>query len=175
MFRCVLLTFASFCALVTNTFAADEGSRLYEMRIYFASEGKLDALHARFRDHTLGLFEKHGMTNVGYFVPVGENPERKLVYFLSYPNRQARDASWKAFINDPLWKTAYAESEKTGPLVAPSANPEKLPHARTIRQAEKYFGSSVDFYIDMGKLSGLASTLIEIKNEKVMIKRKGQK
>ena len=118
MFRCVLLTFASFCALVTNTFAADEGSRLYEMRIYFASEGKLDALHARFRDHTLGLFEKHGMTNVGYFVPAGENPERKLVYFLSYPNRQARDASWKAFINDPLWKTAYAESEKTGPLVA---------------------------------------------------------
>lgn len=91
---------------------------LYEMRVYYAPEGKLDALHARFRDHTMKLFAKHGMTNVGYFVPEGENPERKLVYFLGYPDRAARDASWQAFLADPEWRAAHAASEKQGPLVA---------------------------------------------------------
>jgi hypothetical protein len=67
--------------------AAESDARLYEMRVYWAAPGKLDALHARFRDHTTKLFAKHGMTNVGYFVPVGDNPERKLVYFLAYPDR----------------------------------------------------------------------------------------
>lgn len=95
--------------------AAD--TRLYEMRTYWAPPGKLDALHARFRDHTTKLFAKHGMTNVGYFVPAGENPDRKLVYVLSYPDRKARDTSWAAFVNDPEWKAAYAASEKEGKLV----------------------------------------------------------
>jgi|688.fasta_scaffold16798_6 hypothetical protein len=97
--------------------AAEPDTRLYEMRVYWAPPGKLDALHARFRDHTTKLFEKHGMKNEGYFVPVGDNPERKLVYFLSYPDRKARDASWAAFVNDPEWKAAYAASEKDGKLV----------------------------------------------------------
>lgn len=96
--------------------AAEPG--LYEMRVYYAPEGKLDALHARFRDHTVALFAKHGMMNVGYFVPEGENPERKLVYVLAYPDRAARDASWKAFLGDPEWRAAHAASEKDGPLVA---------------------------------------------------------
>jgi hypothetical protein len=97
--------------------AAENDTRLYEMRVYWAAPGKLDALHARFRDHTTKLFAKHGMTNVGYFVPVGDNPERKLVYFLAYPDRKARDASWAAFVNDPEWKAAHAASEKDGKLV----------------------------------------------------------
>ena len=96
--------------------AAEPG--LYEMRVYYAPEGKLDALHARFRDHTMKLFTKHGMTNVGYFTPQGDNPERKLVYFLAYPDRAARDASWKAFLDDPDWRAAHAASEKEGTLVA---------------------------------------------------------
>ncbi|MBX9627867.1 MAG: NIPSNAP family protein [Gemmataceae bacterium] len=87
------------------------------MRVYYAAPGKLDALHARFRDHTTKLFEKHGLKNVGYFVPAGENPERKLVYFISAPSRKARDESFKNFIADPAWKTAAAESEKNGRLV----------------------------------------------------------
>ena len=95
--------------------AAEPG--LYEMRVYFAPEGKLDALHARFREHTMKLFAKHGMTNVGYFVPAGDNPERKLVYFLAYPDRAARDASWQAFLADPDWKAAHAASEQDGRLV----------------------------------------------------------
>lgn len=91
-------------------------SRCYELRVYYANEGKLDALNARFRDHTCKLFEKHGMTNVGYWMPL-ENPDRKLYYILSYPSREAREKSWKAFMADPDWKKAAAASEKDGKLV----------------------------------------------------------
>jgi len=92
--------------------------RVYELRTYVTHEGKLEDLHRRFREHTTKLFEKHGMTNVGYWVPA-DGPESKntLVYVLSYPNREAREKSWKAFLDDPDWKKAYAESHKNGPLV----------------------------------------------------------
>ncbi len=97
--------------------AAEPDTRLFEMRVYYAAEGKLDALHARFRDHTTKLFEKHGMTNVGYWTPI-ENPERKLIYFLAYPDREAREKSWNAFGADPGWKSARAASEVSGRLVS---------------------------------------------------------
>jgi hypothetical protein len=87
------------------------------MRSYYAAPGKLDALHARFRDHTCRLFEKHGMTNVGYWVPVGDNPDRKLVYLLSFPSPEARKKAWAAFFADAEMKKAFAESEKDGRLV----------------------------------------------------------
>ena len=105
---------------MTATAPADDktDARAYEMRVYYAAPGKLDALNARFRNHTARLFEKHGMTNVGYFVPVGENKENKLVYFLAYPSKEARDKAWKAFGADPDWQKARAESEKEGKLVA---------------------------------------------------------
>lgn len=96
----------------------DSGKELYEMRVYYAAEGKLDDLHARFRDHTMRLFEKHGMKNLGYFVPEGENPERKLVYFIAHADREARARSFKAFGSDPDWQKAAKESEKNGRLVA---------------------------------------------------------
>jgi hypothetical protein len=86
------------------------------MRVYYAAEGKLDALNARFRDHTLKLFEKHGITNVGYWMPI-DNPERMLVYFLAYPSRDAREQSWKEFSADPDWKKAREASEANGRLV----------------------------------------------------------
>src|SRR6185503_7967021 len=67
-----------------------KGGRVFEMRTYYASPGKLEALHARFRDHTTKLFEKHGMTNVGYWVPIdgqtGAASGNTLVYILSYPS-----------------------------------------------------------------------------------------
>jgi hypothetical protein len=88
------------------------------MRVYYAAEGKLEALHARFRDHTVALFAKHGMTNVGYFVPEGENKDNKLVYFLAFPDKAARDASFKAFGADPAWKAAAAASEKDGKILS---------------------------------------------------------
>lgn len=96
--------------------AAKEGT-CYEMRVYYSPPGKLDELHARFKNHTMALFEKHGMTNVGYWVPV-DNKENKLVYILSYPSREARNASWKAFMADPAWQSAWKASEKNGTLVS---------------------------------------------------------
>lgn len=96
---------------------AEEGKmRLFEMRTYYAAEGKLEALHSRFRDHTVGLFERHGMTNIGYWTPV-DNPQRQLVYLLAYPDRKARTAAWKAFFADPQWKAAFQASEVDGKLV----------------------------------------------------------
>ncbi len=112
-----LLTLLAAALLPMTSSAADADSRLFEMRTYFAPEGKLDALNARFRDHTVKLFEKHGITNIGYWVPI-ENPENKLVYVLAYPSKEKREASWKAFGGDPDWKKAHAESEKDGKLVA---------------------------------------------------------
>jgi hypothetical protein len=101
--------------------AADEAAapRLFEMRTYTANEGKFEALHKRFRDHTCKLFEKHGMTNIGYWTPTeGPGKDNTLVYLLAYPNREARDASWKAFMADPEWQAVYKESHKDGPLVS---------------------------------------------------------
>lgn len=98
--------------------AAEPDGRLFEMRVYYAAPGKLEALHARFRDHTCALFEKHGMTNLGYFVPEGDNPERKLVYFLAFPDRAARDKAFRDFGADPEWRRAVAASEANGKLVA---------------------------------------------------------
>jgi hypothetical protein len=108
----------------TASAAAPSGDRFFEMRTYIANEGKLADLHKRFRDHTNRLFQKHGMTLVGYWTPEpdakGElTPEaaNTLVYILAYPSREAREASWKAFMTDPEWQAAYKESHKDGVLV----------------------------------------------------------
>jgi hypothetical protein len=90
-------------------------TRLFELRTYTAAPGKMDALLARFRNHTVKLFEKHGMTNVGYWLTAGDNP--KLVYVMAYPSKEAREASWKAFMADPDWNKARTESEKDGKLL----------------------------------------------------------
>lgn len=88
----------------------------YELRIYTAQKGKLNDLLKRFRNHTLGLFEKFGMTNVGYWTPI-DNPDEKLYYILSYPTRAARDASWKTFETDTMRNRIFKESEVNGKLV----------------------------------------------------------
>jgi hypothetical protein len=110
-----LLCLCLFTMVASVARARDD--RLFEMRTYYAPPGKLDALHARFRDHTTRLFEKYGMTNVGYWVPV-DNSDNKLIYILAYPNREAREKSWKAFTADPDWQRARKESEVNGSLVS---------------------------------------------------------
>src|SRR5262245_61858978 len=96
--------------------AADQ--RAFELRTYTAAEGKLEALHTRFREHTIELFKKHGMDVIGFWSPVGDKaPANTLVYLLAYPSREARETSWKAFMDDPEWKKVYAESQKDGSLV----------------------------------------------------------
>ena len=89
------------------------------MRTYYAMPGKMKDLHARFRDHTCKLFEKHGMTIIGFWSPTdGKVAEEKMVYILAYPSKEAADKAWKAFREDPEWKKAAQESEKNGKLVA---------------------------------------------------------
>lgn len=106
----VALGMAAVCA------AAEQEKRVFELRTYFSPAGRLDDLHARFRNHTLKLFEKHGMTNLGYWVPI-DNTDNRLVYLLAYPSRQAREASWKAFFADPDWQEVRKKTEANGPIV----------------------------------------------------------
>lgn len=102
---------------VNMIFAQNVSPKLFEMRVYYAPEGKLENLLTRFRDHTTKLFEKHGMENIGYWVPI-DNKENKLIYILAYPNKEARDLSWKNFMADPKWKAAAKASEVNGKIVA---------------------------------------------------------
>jgi hypothetical protein len=98
--------------------AAATRGKYYEMRIYTPAPGKLDALNARFRDHTLKLFQKHGIENVGYWVAVDEKNVGKLYYVIAFPDKESRDKMWGAFGKDPEWQAALKASEKDGKLVA---------------------------------------------------------
>lgn len=95
-----------------------EQSHVFEMRTYIAQPGKLKELHARFRNHTLKLFEKHGMKNVVYLNPSDpKKAEDTLVYLISHASREAADESWKNFRADPEWIAARTKSEENGGLV----------------------------------------------------------
>jgi hypothetical protein len=94
-------------------------SRCFELRTYTAAPGKLEALHARFRDHTNALFVKHGMTLVGYWVPRDKDKgaDNTLVYVLAYPDCAAREKAWEAFRADPAWLKVRDASEAGGKIV----------------------------------------------------------
>lgn len=102
----------------TTTVKAAAGGRVFEIRTYTAEPGKLEALHARFRDHTVGIFNKHGMNSVAYFAPT-DDPLAKntLVYILSFPSRDAATKAWADFRADPEWQRVSKESEANGKLV----------------------------------------------------------
>jgi hypothetical protein len=92
--------------------------RVFELRTYHAAPGKLKALEARFRDHTMKLFEKHGITNIGYWTELNPKQEdEKLIYIIAFPSKEAADKSWKEFRDDAEWKKVREESEKDGPLL----------------------------------------------------------
>ena len=92
---------------------------LYELRIYTAASGKMDALHARFRDHTLRLFEKHGIRSVAYWTGIDEGQREKLYYVIAYPDRAAREQRLiNGIAKDPEFLKAVAESEKGGKLTS---------------------------------------------------------
>jgi hypothetical protein len=97
----------------------DPRTAVYELRVYYPAPGKAAALNTRFREHTLKLFEKHGMTNVAYWneLATAEAPDGRVVYVLAYPSRAARDADWQAFSSDPEWRSVAAASEVDGKLV----------------------------------------------------------
>ena len=92
-----------------------EDPMLYELRTYHTPEGKLDALNARFRNHTLTLFEKHGMKNIMYWTPIDK--PNTLIYVIAHKAKAAADASWKAFREDPEWQKVAEETQRDGKLV----------------------------------------------------------
>jgi uncharacterized protein YbaA (DUF1428 family) len=113
-FSCMKTLLVIFFALMAFSPAKDE--RYFELRIYYAAPGKLDALISRFSDNTTRIFEKHGMQNIGYWLPTS-NDKNALYYILAYPDKDARKKSWDAFGADPEWKDVKSKSEVNGKLV----------------------------------------------------------
>src|SRR5207249_7452549 len=96
---------------------AQSEARVFEIRTYTAAEGKLDALHARFRDHVMAIFEKHGLKNVAFFKPQDAPlKQNTLIYILAHPSREAAAKNWQAFQSDPEWQKVKAASETQGAL-----------------------------------------------------------
>jgi hypothetical protein len=91
---------------------------VYELRIYHAAPGKLEELLTRFREHTIKLFNRHGMKSVAYWTPV-EEPQKSntLFYILQHPSREKAAANWRSFEDDPEWKSVHEKSEVNGKLV----------------------------------------------------------
>jgi hypothetical protein len=103
--------------LLSAGFAAAQ-DRVYELRTYTCNDGKLEALKARFRDHTIAIFKRHNMESIGYWVP--QDPERSkntLIYILVHPSREAATKNWAEFNADPEWQKVRKESEAAGPIV----------------------------------------------------------
>ena len=103
-----------------NTTSFAQGSdKVFELRMYTATPGNLANLQARFRDHTLRIFEKHGMTNIGYWSPTDpELAENTLIYLLAHDRREAANASWRAFGQDSEWQSVAEASNANGPILA---------------------------------------------------------
>lgn len=94
-------------------------NRVYELRTYTCNDGKLEALKARFRDHTIELFKKHGIESLGYWVPQdGPTSKTTLIYILIHPSREAATKNWAAFNTDPEWLKVRAASEVDGKILA---------------------------------------------------------
>jgi hypothetical protein len=96
-------------------------NHVYELRTYTCNEGKLEALKARFRDHTIEIFNRHGMESLGYWIP--QDPEKSkttLIYILVHPSREAAAKNWAAFSADPEWRKVAAASEVNGKILAKS-------------------------------------------------------
>jgi len=95
-------------------------TRIFELRTYRSAPGRLEALSSRFEDHTMALFAKHGIVVEGFFRAAEQDDPTTgtLVYVCSFPNREAADGAWGAFMKDPDWVKARADSEVDGPLAA---------------------------------------------------------
>ena len=96
-----------------------QNQKVFELRTYQATPGNLGNLHARFRDHTIRIFRKHGMEVVGFWSPTSEEERDDiLVYLLAHDSQDAADASWQAFGSDPEWRSVAEESNRNGQILA---------------------------------------------------------
>ncbi len=111
--------FMTLAATLPAAAEAQAAGRVFELRTYHTLPGRLPNLLARFRDHTTALFEKHGMTNIGYWVPMEgqEGAGNLLIYMLAHASVDAAKKSWDGFRTDPGWIKARTESEKDGKIV----------------------------------------------------------
>jgi len=99
--------------------AEAQGRKVFELRTYTAPDGRLDDLLARFRNDTLRVFEKHGMENVGYWVPADAPASANtLIYLLAHDSRDAAAKSWTAFREDPEWRAISERTQANGPIVS---------------------------------------------------------
>ena len=137
--------------LLTNLFlgftASAHDTRVFEKRTYFANEGKLDDLLARFRDNTCALFAKHGIENIGYWVPK-ENEDNTLVYIIAYPSRLDQEVMWRAFLDDPIWKAAYKASTANGKLV---------------KKVDRIFMNAAEYSMPIKKIQSDPTRLFELR------------
>lgn len=145
--RSALIIALLFANMLSVTMTNAHDTRVYEMRTYFAEDGKLDDLLARFRDHTCGLFEKYGIENVGYWVPKA-NADNKLVYIIAYPSRIDQEHMWKSFLNDADWKAAFKASTANGKLV---------------KKVDRIFMSPAEYSMPIVKVSNGDERLFEIR------------
>jgi hypothetical protein len=114
-----LLPAANLLASAKETIAAPpDANFVYKLRVYNCFEGKLPDLHRRFREHTMKIFEKHGMKNIAYWAPMDE-PQKSntLYYIIAHPSREAATENWKAFGADPEWQEVQKASEANGKIV----------------------------------------------------------
>ncbi len=122
IFSTFISAFALAAALAAGTSSGEaqtpSGSRVFELRTYHTFPGKLEDLKTRFRDHTMKLFERHGMTNIAYWTPADAPlKDNTLVYVIAHASRAAAIENWKAFRDDPEWKKVSAASELNGKIV----------------------------------------------------------
>ncbi|PDT66906.1 NIPSNAP family protein [Bradyrhizobium ottawaense] len=90
---------------------------IYEMRVYRCVPGRLPALLKRFETATLKIWEKHGIKQAGFFTTLIGDSNQELTYFLAWDSLAEREKKWGAFMTDPDWMKARAESEADGQIV----------------------------------------------------------
>ncbi len=120
MFKTALanLMMVAMAVVATSPAEVQSSGPVYELRTYTTMEGRLPALLARFRNHTVRIFQKHGIENVGYWVPADPPKSQNTLYFiLRHKSREAATASWDAFWKDPEWLKVQKESEASGKIV----------------------------------------------------------
>ena len=100
----------------TGSFAQAQDNTVYELRTYLTNDGKLDDLNARFKNHTIGIFNKYGMESIGYWIPV--DTPNTLIYIIRHKSMDAAKQSWANFIADEEWKVVAIETNKNGEILA---------------------------------------------------------
>ena len=144
----------------------DTVNRIYTIRkrnlekpciILIADIDELEKFSITLSEEQKKVMEKYWFENNEPVSIVLDCPDKKFTYL----HRETKTLAFRL----PEQKDLQNLLKETGPLIAPSANTEGLPSALNITEAEKYFGVSVDLYIDEGEIKGKASKVIRLKND----------